>query len=142
MPPKMATSLSVVRGSPPLGGEEGLFRASMAPHMSINPAAINRNWPHVVPAKVTDAQLIQLKHHSSRYQQNAPEAALARHDIWDACANQKQRPESPQPVYGNNAHVIEEQGDSAQNQECAPKETAFAPAAPPSLISAPVFTLS
>ena len=30
--------------------------------------------------------------------------------------------------------MIEEQGDAAQNQECAPKDTAVAPAAPLSLI--------
>ena len=81
-----------------------------------------------------DAQLIELKKHSSGDQQNAPEAALARQDIWDACADQQQRPESPQPVDGNNAHVIEEESDSAQNQERAPEETAFASAASLSLI--------
>src|ERR1700687_3248069 len=88
-----------------------------------------QDWPDVVPAKVTNAQLIELKKHSSGDQQNAPEAALARHEIWDACADQKQRPESPQPVDGNDAHVVKEEGDSAQNQECTPEKTARAPAA-------------
>src|SRR6266852_5794717 len=51
---------------------------------------------------------------------------LAPHDVGNARANQKQRPESPQPVDGDVPQVVEEKGDSAENEKGAPKE----PAAP------------
>src|SRR5712664_3856313 len=76
-----------------------------------------------------EAQLIELKEHSSGDQQNAPEAMLALHDVGNTRANQKQRPESPQPVDGDVPHVVEEEGDSAENEKGAPKESAAASAA-------------
>src|SRR6266481_1565335 len=75
-----------------------------------------------------EAQLIELKEHAPGDQQNAPEAMLAPHDVGNARANQKQRPESPQPVDGDIPHVVEEEGDSAEDEKGAPKETAAASA--------------
>src|SRR6266481_6079016 len=76
-----------------------------------------------------EAQLIELKEHSSGDQQNAPEAVLAPHDVGNACANQEQRPKAPEPVDGDVPHVVEEEGDSAENEKGAPKESTAASAA-------------
>src|SRR5882672_7933512 len=76
-----------------------------------------------------EAQFIELEEHSSGDQQNAPEAMLAPHDVGNARANQKQRPESPQAVDGDIPHVVEEEGDSAEDEKGAPEEATAASAA-------------
>src|SRR5882672_2996013 len=54
---------------------------------------------------------------------------LAPHDVGNARANQKQRPESPQAVDGDIPHVVEEEGDSAEDEKGAPEEATAASAA-------------
>src|SRR6267142_4314457 len=140
-------ALKILTGYPPLDtAEDGGFtecRPWVAPagRHGRSPSRLNgapyqhqtrcdqQNRPDVIPTKVSEAQFIELKKHSSRNQQNAPKAALARHYIRDPRTNQEQRPETPEAVHGNIAHVVEEQGDSADYEECAPEEaTAASPA--------------
>src|SRR6266478_2209879 len=54
---------------------------------------------------------------------------LAPHDVGNARANQKQRPESPQAVDGDVPHMVEEEGDSAEDEKGAPEEATAASAA-------------
>src|SRR5467141_3632845 len=97
----MAASFSVVRGSSPGRGAEGLPLASMAPNISIRQVAMNRIVHISFQRKWGEAQLIELKEHSSGDQQNAPKAALARHYVRNPRTNQEQWPEAPQQVDGD-----------------------------------------